>query len=127
MIDNYRHYFDNFRHFLELSLKAQRCFQQEDEQKQVLRKLRNIESLAWMLLYIYIPGNYACKKQGGTEMINKEKFDDIVKLRDLVLKAGFDGIGSDKDTEVYQIFGDLNTDKLLGVLYGLNKALSMLV
>ena len=80
-----------------------------------------------MLLYIILTGNYACKKQGGTEMINKEKFDDIVKLRDLVLKAGFDGIGSDKDTEVYQIFGDLNTDKLLGVLYGLNKALSMLV
>jgi len=79
------------------------------------------------LLYIYVTGNYARKKQGGKTMYDQEKYDDVVKLRDLVQKAAQNGIGSNEDTDVYRIFGYLNHDKIIGILYGLNKALGMLL
>ena len=60
-------------------------------------------------------------------MINQEKYDVLVRLRDLVQKAAQDGMGSDEDTEVYRIFGNLNHDRMIGILYGLNKALGMLL
>jgi len=60
-------------------------------------------------------------------MYDQEKYDDVVKLRDLVQKAAQNGIGSNEDTDVYRIFGYLNHDKIIGILYGLNKALGMLL
>jgi len=60
-------------------------------------------------------------------MYDQEKYNDVVKLRDLVQKAAQDGLGSTEDTEVYRIFGSLSSHEMLGILYGLNKALSMLI
>ena len=60
-------------------------------------------------------------------MNENEKFKDLIKMRDMVLNVADGKALPQEKLDVYRIFGDLNEQKIEGVLYGLNKAIIIMI